>query len=413
LADLLRHRYSMSHLGPVVIVGSGENPALTDQLANAGAFPIVSATWDDAAAAIAQVQPAAVIADLANAVACTLAELSEVCRQSTLYTPFIAVGSIEAPASDALPFTTPDLALERLDARLAAALRVRTLHATVLRRMADATSDIRPPADDPLQDATILLVGRGRTYPLLTVAFGERMGLIGALSIEAAAKHLNSREVDGILLGDGFSHRVADAFLTVLSEDARFRSLPVIVGGSFAGGTPPALPNLDIVRGSSDTIVGHAVPLVRQHAFEMRLGRLLKSLDAGGVIDPATGLLTTQAFDRNWHKAVAETIENGGAMSAARFWFDGADARARRDAARILGRLMRGADFAALRDDQSIVTAFAETDLREAHVIARRLASVLRQTAFGPGGKSRVDPSVTLATVKPTDTADTVMARLG
>ena len=63
---------------------------------------------------------------------------------------------------------------------------------------------------------------------------------------------------------------------------------------------------------------------------------------------------------------MVDTIESGGAMSAARFSFDGADQRARRDAARILGRLMRAADFAALRDDQSIITAFAETDLREA-----------------------------------------------
>ncbi len=175
----------------------------------------------------------------------------------------------------------------------------------------------------------------------------------------------------------------------------------------------PALSNLEIVRSTPEDVVAHTVPLVRQHAFEMRLVRTLKSLDTGGVIDPATGLLTKQAFDRNWHKAVEDTIESGGAMSAARFSFDGADQRARRDAARILGRLMRAADFAALRDDQSIVTAFAETDLREAHVIARRLASVLRHTALGPGGKSKIDPSVTLATVKPTDTAETVLKRLG
>jgi hypothetical protein len=201
--------------------------------------------------------------------------------------------------------------------------------------------------------------------------------------------------------------------MTVLSEDARFRALPVIVCGSFAAATLPELPNLDIVRNLPDEVVAHTVPLVRQHAFEMRLSRMLKSLDAGGVIDPATGLLTMQAFDRNWLKAVEDTIESGGAMSAARFSFEGADQRARRDAARILGRLMRAADFAALRDDQSIVTAFAETDLREAHVIARRLASVLRHTALGPGGKNKIDPAVTLATVKPSDTAETVLKRLG
>jgi hypothetical protein len=403
----------MSHLGPIVIVGSSKNAALSDRLATAGAFPIVCVPWDEATTAITKVQPAAVIADLADVEASAATAVADACKSATPYTPFIAIGPIGTAPCDALPFTTPELSLDRLDARLTAALRVRTLHATVLRRMTEASPDIRLSADDPLQDATVLLVGRGRTYPQLTVALGERVALVGALSIEAAAGHLNARDIDGVVLGDGFSPRIADAFLTVLAEDARFRALPVIVGGSFAGGALPELANLDIVRGSPDEIVAHAVPLLRQHAFEMRLSRTLKSLDTGGVIDPATGLLTSQAFERNWHKAVVDTIESGGAMSAARFSFDGADQRARRDAARILGRLMRAADFAAVRDDQSIVTAFAETDLREAHVITRRLASVLRHTALGPGGKSKIDPAVTLATVKPTDTAETVLKRLG
>lgn len=403
----------MSRSGPIVIVGSSENTALSDRLAAADAFPIVNASWSEAAAAIAKVQPAAVIADRADAGAAEMAAIADACRSATPYTPLIAIGPVGTALGDALPFTTPELSLDRLAARLTAALRVRALHATVLRRMTEASAAIRLPAEDPLQDATVLLVGRGRTYPQLTITLGERMALVGALSIEAAAKNLNARELDGVVLGDGFSPRVADAFLTVLAEDARFRALPVIVSGSFAGGALPELPNLDIVRSTPEDVAAHAVPLIRQHAFEVRLARTLKSLDTGGVIDPATGLLTTQAFDRNWHQAVVDTIESGGAMSAARFSFDGADARARRDAARILGRLMRAADFAALRDDQSIVTAFAETDLREAHVIARRLASVLRHTALGPGGRNKIDPSVTLATVKPTDTAETVLKRLG
>ena len=67
----------------------------------------------------------------------------------------------------------------------------------------------------------MLLIGRGAAYPALSVSLGERMGVVGALSIEAAAKHLNVRDIDGIVLGEGFSPRVMDAFLTVLAEDAR------------------------------------------------------------------------------------------------------------------------------------------------------------------------------------------------
>ena len=91
----------------------------------------------------------------------------------------------------------------------------------------------------------MLLIGRGAAYPALSVALGERMGVVGALSIEAAAKHLNMRDIDGIVLAEGFSPRVVDAFLTVLAEDVRFRNLPVVV--TIEGVMPVYdLPNLEL-----------------------------------------------------------------------------------------------------------------------------------------------------------------------
>src|SRR6202171_6490128 len=99
-----------------------------------------------------------------------------------------------------------------------------------MRRLDDDPAARTTPADTkPADDATVLLIGRGAAYPSLSVSLGERMGVVGALSIEAAAKHLNARDIDGIVLAEGFSARVEDAFLTVLAEDARFRNLPVVV----------------------------------------------------------------------------------------------------------------------------------------------------------------------------------------
>ena len=66
----------------------------------------------------------------------------------------------------------------------------------------DALETPRGKWTDPVRDATVLLIGRGAGYAALSVALGERMGLVGALSIEAAAKHLNSRDIDAIVLGD-------------------------------------------------------------------------------------------------------------------------------------------------------------------------------------------------------------------
>ena len=97
------------------------------------------------------------------------------------------------------------------------------------------------PAGDPLDDATVLLIGRGRHHATLSVAVGERMGVIGALSIDQGAGCLKAREVDGIVIGDGLAAGSVDAFLTVLAEDARFRDLPVAVLG--AGSEAGKLPN--------------------------------------------------------------------------------------------------------------------------------------------------------------------------
>lgn len=72
----------------------------------------------------------------------------------------------------------------------------------------------------------MLVTGRGRSYPGLTMAAGERVGVIGALSVEQAASYLNARDVDGIVIGEGFGPPTLTAFLTALIADARFRDLP-------------------------------------------------------------------------------------------------------------------------------------------------------------------------------------------
>jgi hypothetical protein len=242
------------------------------------------------------------------------------------------------------------------------------------------------------------------------VSLGEQAGMVGALSIEAAARHLNTRDIDGIVIGEGFSPRVIHAFLTVLTEDARFRHLPVVVT---SGDLAPSyeLPNLEILSGEPAQMVATALPLIRQHAFEAHLSRTLKSIDAEGLIDARTGLLTSVAFERDFASAVYQTQERGGGLSVARFAFDPAHPRARFDGARIISRLMRQMDFGAVLVDGSVVIAFAETDLKTAHTVARRLSSVMRHTSHGKRD-ARAEPVVAVATLEPRESARSLLARL-
>jgi len=401
----------MSQHGPIIVVSTAERPSFAGALDDARLFPVIDASWANASRAVELLAPAAVLVALSETVEPRLNALATTIAATKPYLPLIAVDPTMSLPENAIPFSQSGGNFDRLIARLRAALRVRTLHSTAMRRLdGDPAAHEMLDHSDSARDATVLLIGRGAAYPSLSVALGERMGVVGALSIEAAAKHLNTRDVDGIVLGEGFSARVEDAFLTVLAEDARFRNLPVVVTSD---GLTPAydLPNLEIITGEPARVAANALPLIRQHAFEAHLGRTLRSIDAGGLLDPRTGLLRPAAFNREFATAVYQTLSRGGGLSVARFAFDATHPRAQLDGARILSRLLRQIDFGAAQDDASVIVVFAETDLRTAHMIARRLSSVMRHTSHGKRDM-RSEPVVTLATLLPSDSAASLLARL-
>jgi hypothetical protein len=401
----------MSQQGPILVVSTTRRPSFAASLDEAKMFPIIDTTWADASRAVAQLQPAAVFAAMSETAEPGFEALAKQIAARQPYLPLIAIDPTTSLPENAIPFAQAGGNPDRLTARLRAALRIRTLHATVMRRLDDEPAARPPSAEiDLVRNATVLLIGRGAAYPALSVALGERMGVVGALSIEAAAKHLNTRDVDGIVLGEGFSARVVDAFLTVLTEDPRFRHLPVVLTSDALAPTYD-LANLEIIAGEPARVAANTVPLIRQRALEAHLSRTLRSIDAGGLLDPQTGLLTPAAFNRDFATAVYHTLSRGGGLSVARFAFDPAHPRAQLDGARILSRLMRQMDFGAVQPDGSVIVAFAETDLRAAHMIARRLSSVLRHTSHGKRD-TRAEPSVTLATMQPSDTAKSLLARL-
>jgi PleD family two-component response regulator len=175
------------------------------------------------------------------------------------------------------------------------------------------------------------------------------------------------------------------------------------------------LPNLIQVNSGPERLVERLLPFVRLQAFEGHLKRLLKSLETAGTLDPATGLFARNAFWNDLDRAVKDAGTSGGCLSVARFSFEElSDARAHLDAARLFSRLVRNIDFACQEQDGSIVAAFTETDLRSAHVVARRIASILKHTMLSPDhDRTAIKPTVTLATLKPTDNLSTLVARVG
>jgi hypothetical protein len=409
----------MPLLGPMVVIAETSAADLVDVLGAAGAFPIVETSWAHAPLAIAEIQPVALaLADPngepserhVRAVAECLA------NRGGPITPVIALVDGDRPPAlpEALSIALDD-STDRLVARLRSALRVRTTHATVLRR-ARAVEPKRQVCipEDILAQATVLCVGRGGSFPVLSVAIGEQLGVVGAFSIDAAVHYLNARDIDGIVIGDGLGSRAVSALLITLAEESRFRDLPVGLLNNSAC-DEERLPNL--IRAGSDAIalVERVLAFVRLQAFETHLRRMLKALDSEGMIDPETGLLLPCMFWRDLDRTIDDASKSGRALSIARFSFDGiADRHAFLDAARLFSRLVRNIDFACRDEDGSILAAFTETDLRSAHVVARRMANVLRQTMVSPGHDRRgIRPNVTLASLRSTDDLSTLVARVG
>jgi GGDEF domain-containing protein len=172
-------------------------------------------------------------------------------------------------------------------------------------------------------------------------------------------------------------------------------------------------PNI-VMAAEPARLAARILPYIRLHAFEARLRRILQSFDNNGIIDPATGLLRTDVFIRDIERAIDDARERGTGLSVARFVFDAnMGTRAEMDAARLVSRLVRNVDFGCRDDDGSVLVAFTETDLRHAHVVARRIAGVLKHTMLTPGQKLEpMAPVVTLATRKSADSVASLLARV-
>jgi len=413
----------MSLQGPVIVVAENPATSLVQALSAAGAFPVVEAKWADAPTAFVSVKPAAVVIaepGPARSEASSRMLCLQIATVSGPIVPTIAFADSDLDAAIPIALSADaSLPVARMIARLQSAMRVRALHATVLRRIELFASHGGQmpllPVGDALEDATVLIAGRGPLYPALSVAMGERVKMIGALSVETAAKQISTCDIDGIVVGDGFSPRMVEAFLTKLAQEPRFRDIPIAVIGEAPPDFSETLCNIDHVDGDPARIVARMVPLVRMHAFEARLKRMLKSLETDGMFDPETGLLTRDSFWRDLTKAIADAADRSQALSLARYSFVGVhDLRAGLDAARLVTRLTRNIDFACRAEDGSILVAFTQTDLRGAHVVARRIAAALKHHAMltAHRGHEQITANVTLATLKNGDTAESLVQRV-
>jgi len=127
----------MSQQGPIIVVSTAPRPSFASALDDAKVFPVIETAWADASGAVEQLQPAAVIVALSEPVESGFEALAQQIAARQPYLPLIAVDPQAALPENAIPFAQSGGNSDRLMARLRAALRIRTLHSTVMRRLDD------------------------------------------------------------------------------------------------------------------------------------------------------------------------------------------------------------------------------------------------------------------------------------
>src|ERR1700730_16979602 len=157
----------MALQGPFVVVANSSAADVVAALRAEGAFPIIEAGWADAAAALSSVEPEAIVlaepcGDQTRAAALAKALAATAKKNDRAFTPILA-----RTRDDGVPVLPNALVIaalapvERINRRLTSLLRIRALHATVLRRIRTLSSRgaLPPglPSRDPLDDATVLL----------------------------------------------------------------------------------------------------------------------------------------------------------------------------------------------------------------------------------------------------------------
>ena len=144
----------MSQQGPIIVVSSAQRPSFASALDEAKIFPIIDTDWADAPRAIEALQPAAVLAATSDVVEGDLETLAKRIAGRQPYLPLLAIDPGIGLPENAIPFSQAGGNFDRLVARLRAALRIRSLHTTVMRRLDDPAARKTLADIDPARDAS-------------------------------------------------------------------------------------------------------------------------------------------------------------------------------------------------------------------------------------------------------------------
>src|SRR5260370_12599291 len=113
----------MSQQGPIIVVSNAARPSFATALDDAKLFPVVEIVWAEASRAVERLQPAAVLAALADGAAPGFEALAREIAARLRYLPLIAIHPRIRLPENAIPVSQSCGNVRRLMPRLCATLR--------------------------------------------------------------------------------------------------------------------------------------------------------------------------------------------------------------------------------------------------------------------------------------------------
>ena len=95
----------MSQQGPIIVISTAGRPSFASALDEARMFPVIETNWADAARAVAQTQPAAVLVAMSEEVEPGFETLAKQIAARQPYLPLIAIDPKTSLPENAIPFS--------------------------------------------------------------------------------------------------------------------------------------------------------------------------------------------------------------------------------------------------------------------------------------------------------------------
>ena len=294
------------------------------------------------------------------------------------------------------------LSARQIGNRLNALARLNTMHEELVRRLNTSAKYgvdapvVAAPAKE-VGDATVLVVGATRDYPIVESTLSAHATLIGALTSETALDYLHRRQFDTVIIDYEGDPEPFRNFCESIRRNSRLYNLPIVLLADPAqvdaddAGLWDGVTDVIFKPIKSRELEARIVSLVSELRFRDSLRAIYKEARHMATSDGLTGLYSRGFLMEHLRSMIGDIGEHGGNFSLAyleianiasindKYGYVVGD-RIIRQVGKMMGYLVRGEDLTARYGGARFCILLPDTPHEAANNAVRRISGVVKNT---------------------------------